>query len=161
MIQLKNEILIPQIAEQIRQGYNVTLPLRGYSMRPFLEDGRDKALLTSVTHPLKVGDVILAEISHQRWALHRIVNIDGDNITMYGDGNFSPEHIKRQHVIAIVREFYRKGSITPTHVDSLLYTVYWRLWIALRPIRRYLLLAWKLWHYPAQTLKNIKQQKMQ
>ena len=157
MIQLSNEILIPQIAGQISQGYNVTLPLRGYSMRPFLEDGRDKALLTAVKDPLKVGDVILAEISPKRWALHRITEIKGENITMYGDGNFSPEHITRQDVIAIATEFYRKGRKKPTHVDSKSYTIYWHAWIKLRPIRRYLLLIWKLWHYPCQTMVRIKQ----
>lgn len=157
MIQLSNEILIPQIAEQINQGYNVTLPLRGYSMRPFLEDGRDKALLTAVKEPLKVGDVILAEISPKRWALHRIIEIKGENITMYGDGNFSPEYITKQNVIAIATEFYRKGREKPTHVDSKLYTIYWQAWIKLRPIRRYLLLIWKLWHYPCQTMTRIKQ----
>ena len=59
MIQLPNDILIPQVADMIKQGHTVTLPLKGYSMRPYLEDSRDKALLTAVTKDLKVGDVIL------------------------------------------------------------------------------------------------------
>ena len=62
MIPLSNEILIPKIADDIRQGYTVTLPLRGFSMRPYLEDGRDKALLVPVTSELRIGDVVLAEI---------------------------------------------------------------------------------------------------
>lgn len=156
MIRLPNEILIPKVAELIRAGHTVTLPLRGYSMRPYLEDGRDKALLTAVKSELKIGDVILAEISPNRWALHRIVKVDCDMITMYGDGNFSPEVITRDDVVAIAIGFYRKDGKELSTVDGILYNMYWRTWVTLRPIRRYLLLAWNLWHYPLHTLRRMK-----
>lgn len=156
-MQLPNEIIIPQVAEMVRKGHTVTLPLRGFSMRPYLEDQRDKALLSSVPLYLNVGDVILAEIAPKRYALHRIISIDGDIITMYGDGNFSPEYIERQDVLAIALGFYRKGSNKLSSVESLHYRLYWKVWVRLRPIRRYLLLLWKLWHYPRPTLKRIKE----
>lgn len=35
--------LIPEVISLLEEGHTVTLPLRGYSMRPFLEDNRDKA----------------------------------------------------------------------------------------------------------------------
>jgi hypothetical protein len=165
-MRLPNEIIIPQVAQLVQEGKSVTLPLRGYSMRPYLEDGRDKGLLVKVTDPLKVGDVILAQIGTTlsesqeeevpRYALHRIVRIEGDNITMYGDGNFSPEHIKRQDVLAIAKGFYRKGSNHLDSVDTLHYKVYWHSWVALRPVRRYLLLLWRLVHYPKETIRTIK-----
>ena len=41
-----NEVIIPEIAKLLDEGHSVTLKLRGMSMRPFLEDGRDKAILT-------------------------------------------------------------------------------------------------------------------
>ncbi|MBQ0073678.1 MAG: peptidase S41 [Prevotella sp.] len=154
---LPNEIIIPQVAEMVRKGHTVTLPLRGFSMRPYLEDKRDKALLSSVPLYLNVGDVILAEISPKRYALHRIVSIDGDIITMYGDGNFTPEYIERQDVLAIALGFYRKGSTKLSSVEGFWYRMYWKTWVMLRPIRRYLLLIWKLYHYPKDTLKRIKQ----
>ena len=124
MIPLSNEILIPKIADDIRQGYTVTLPLRGFSMRPYLEDGRDKALLVPVTSELRIGDVVLAEISDKRWALHRIGRIAGEDITLYGDGNFSPEYIKRSDVIAIAAGFYRKNSEKLSKCDDPLYQLY-------------------------------------
>ncbi len=154
---LSNDILIPEVARLVSEGKTVTLPLRGYSMRPYLEDGRDKGLLTKVTEPLKVGDVILARIENNRYALHRIVRIEGDEITMYGDGNYSPEHIKESDVLAIAKGFYRKGSDRLDSVDSLPYSIYWRTWVWLRPMRRYLLLIWRMWHYPKETTKKIKQ----
>ena len=136
-------------------------------MRPFLEDQRDKALLRYPDKELKVGDVILACIRPEkaddtaprrevRYALHRIVAIEGDNITMYGDGNFSPEHIKRTDVLAIATGFYRNGKEKLDSVDSMSYKVYWKTWVGLRPMRRYLLILWRLKHYPKETLKKIK-----
>ena len=62
-MQLPNEIIIPKVAEYVRDGHTVTLPLRGFSMRPYLEDGRDKALLTKAPEELKIGDVIPACIA--------------------------------------------------------------------------------------------------
>lgn len=154
-MQIPNEILIPEVAELVKKGLTVTLPLKGYSMRPYLEDGRDKALLSSVPKTLRVGDVILAEIHPKRYALHRIVRIEGEIITMYGDGNFSPEYIEKQDVMAIALGFYRKGSSKLDAVDTFSYELYWKTWVRLRPIRRYLLLIWKLTHYPKATIKRI------
>ena len=152
---LPNEILIPEVARLVNEGKSVTLPLRGQSMRPYLEDQRDKGLLVKIDRPLRKGDVILAETTPKRYALHRIVKIEGDDITMYGDGNFSPEHIKRSNALAIAVGFYRKGRTKLERVDSLSYRIYWRLWVWLRPLRRYLLIAWRLKHYPRETIGKI------
>lgn len=152
---IPNEILIPEVARLVNEGKSVTLPLRGQSMRPYLEDQRDKGLLVKIEKPLKKGDVILAETAPRRYALHRIVKIEGDDITMCGDGNFSPEFIKRSDVLAIAVGFYRNGSTKLDSVDSLSYRIYWRLWVWLRPLRRYLLIAWRLKHYPKETMEKI------
>ena len=50
-------------------------------MRPFLENNRDKAILRK-PDKLKKGDVVLAEISPQNYALHRIIKIIGENIVI-------------------------------------------------------------------------------
>lgn len=154
-MQISNDILIPHIGELIQQGHTVTLPLRGYSMRPYLEDNRDKALLAPLPENLHVGDVVLATIAPKRYALHRIVSINGEEITLYGDGNFSPEHIRQQDVIAIAKGFYRKGRNRLESTDTRFYHFYWKTWVALRPVRRYLLALWRLYHYPRLTTRQI------
>ena len=85
--QMPNEQFLPFVIAELEavEGKTVTLPLRGRSMRPFLEDGRDKALLTA-TKDIKIGDAVLAEISKGHFVLHRIVDIDGDQVTLRGDG---------------------------------------------------------------------------
>ena len=44
-IQFANAEFLPEVVKMLNEGHTVTLRLRGYSMRPFLENDRDKALL--------------------------------------------------------------------------------------------------------------------
>lgn len=135
---IPNAVLIPQVIALINGGHTVTLPLKGYSMRPFLEDGRDKALLTA-PKDFKAGDPVLAEISERHYVLHRITDIDGENVTLLGDGNLTPEHCKTSDIRASVIGFYRKGRNTLDRIDGKKWKRYSRLWMALRPVRRWLL----------------------
>lgn len=140
-----NEIIIPEIIAILNSGHSVTLGLRGYSMRPFLEDRRDKALLRKPT-AITVGDVVLAEISPKRYVLHRIISINGDNITLRGDGNLNTEHCRRENIHGIAEGFYRKGRNKLDSTSSRKWKVYSMIWTRLFPIRRYLLYAYrKLW----------------
>lgn len=154
-MQIPNEILIPEIGKLVRQGHTVTLPLRGYSMRPYLEDNRDMGLLTSPPHTIRIGDVILAQTAPKRYALHRVVDIENDIITMCGDGNLTPEYVEYKDVVAIAIGFYRKGSKKLSPCDSTLYNIYWRMWVKLKFMRRWLLLMWRMLHYPKDTTKKI------
>lgn len=135
---MTNARLLPEVISMIEEGHTITLPLRGFSMRPFLEDGRDKALLGKAGQ-LKVGDVVLAEIRPKTYVLHRIIAINGEHITLLGDGNLTPEYCRCCNVHAIALGFFRKGR---THLDSVndrKWRCYSRCWMALRPLRRYLL----------------------
>ena len=137
-IQFANAILLPEIVKMLNEGHTVTLRLKGFSMRPFLEDGRDKALLTKPTNP-KVGDPVLAEIAPKHFVLHRIIEINGDDVTLRGDGNLGTENCKLKDVQGAVIGFYRKGRETLDHTDGRKWRVYSWLWTRLYPIRRYLL----------------------
>ena len=121
-VQMANAILLPEVVRLLNDGHTVTLPLRGYSMRPFLEDGRDKA-----------------EIFPKHYVLHRIVAIDGDHVTLRGDGNLATESCRLADIKATAIGFYRKGRQTLDSVDSKKWRTYSRLWTFLFPIRRYLL----------------------
>lgn len=141
-ITLPNELFLPEVIARINEGHTVTLPLRGYSMRPFLENGRDKALLTRV-HRLKVGEPVLAEITRGKYVLHRIISIDGNRITLLGDGNITPEHCTDSDIRACVEGFYRKGSKRLDRIDGRKWMIYSWVWTRLRPIRRYLLFIYR------------------
>lgn len=135
-----NDVLIPKVVELIGKGHSVTLPLRGYSMRPFLEDGRDKAVLdVADTNSLRRGDVVLAFLPESKYVIHRIIEISENGITLLGDGNLTPEHCTRDDILAIVTGFYRKDLRNLCSVKSVKWRVYSWLWMILRPVRRYLL----------------------
>lgn len=135
---MPNDVLLPFVVEQLKEGHTVTLSLRGRSMRPFLEDGRDKALLKLAVR-VEVGDVVLAELSTGHFVLHRIVKIDGQQVTLRGDGNLSNEYCLLSNLRAKAIGFYRKGRQTLDGTDDYKWRVYSWWWMHLYPVRRYLL----------------------
>lgn len=137
-VKMANSVLLPEIVRLLNEGHTVTLRLRGFSMRPFLEDGRDKALLTKAVCP-KVGDPVLAEIEPKHFVLHRIISIQGDNVVLRGDGNLGVEHCKLGDVKGAVIGFYRKGRSKLDRTDGKKWRTYSWIWTRLYPIRRYLL----------------------
>ena len=141
-IQFSNAEFLPKVVELLNEGHTVTFRLRGVSMRPFLEDNRDKALLTKPVSP-KIGDPVLAEIWKGHFVLHRIVKIEGDNVTLLGDGNLSCEHCKLENVVGAVIGFYRKNRNTLDYTNGKKWKIYSYIWMRLYPIRRYLLAAYR------------------
>ena len=85
IVELPNEILLKEVEKLISEGHDVTLRVRGVSMRPFLEDRRDKIVLTKVQTP-QIGDAVLAEIFPGKYVFHRIepveVNIEKDSVDL-------------------------------------------------------------------------------
>ena len=140
IVQLNNAEFLPQVVALLNEGHTVTLPLRGNSMRPFLRDGRDKALLAAVgTQQPCVGDVVLAETAPNHFVLHRIVYICGKQVTLQGDGNLGCEHCQLSHVHAKAIAFYRKGRKQPDSISGRKWRIYSWWWTRLYPLRRYLL----------------------
>ncbi|MCQ2310904.1 MAG: S24/S26 family peptidase [Paludibacteraceae bacterium] len=133
---IANTILIPEIAHLIKEGRDVTFTPGGVSMRPFIEGGKDCVLLTRPEH-LRVGDIILAEVENDRYVLHRLIRLDGDAVTLMGDGNlYGEEHCMRQDVLAKVAAIHSpKGRRKPMTRG--------RIWLWLLPVRRYLLKVYR------------------
>jgi len=138
---MENALLLPEVTRMLQEGHTVTLPLRGRSMRPFLEDGRDKALLIKPNRTIVVGDAVLAEIRPGVYVLHRIVKIDGRQVTLRGDGNLGTEQCTLDDIRALATGFYRKGREQMDSTEGLKWRVYSWCWMRLLPVRRYLLFA--------------------
>ena len=144
-VQFENAVFLPEIVKMLNEGHTVTLTLRGNSMRPFLEDCRDKALFVKPT-TIAVGDPVLAEIAPKHFVLHRIVAINGEAVTLLGDGNLSTEHCQKKDIVGAVIGFYRKGRNTLDRTNGWKWRCYSYVWTSLRPIRRYLLGIYrKIW----------------
>lgn len=137
-VQFENARFLPEVVNFLNEGKTITLSLRGYSMRPFLEDNRDKALLKKAENP-QVGEPVLAEVSPKHYVLHRIINIDGNKVTLRGDGNIANEYCTLSDVKAQVIGFYRKGRNKLDLTSGWKWRMYSKLWMGLYPVRHYLL----------------------
>lgn len=137
-----NDKFLPQVRQVISEGHTATISVKGYSMRPFLEHARDKVILSPFT-TLAVGDAVLAEIAPGVFVLHRIIRMDGGNITLMGDGNVrGVEYCRYENVAGVVTTYLRNGRKISSSSKRLQRAV--RLWRALLPVRRYLLFVYKL-----------------
>lgn len=146
-VQFQNAQFLPEVVKLLNEGHTVTINLRGVSMRPFLEDGRDKAVLIRPSNP-KVGDPVLAEISEGFFVLHRIYRIEGDQVTLLGDGNprRSYEHCLQSDICGAVVGFYRKGSSRLDRTDGWRWRCYSFFWMHTLFLRRYILYIYRHLH---------------
>ena len=83
---LPNEVLLPQVAELLAKGREVELRTKGSSMLPFIVGERDSVRLRAGAD-YREGDVVLAQLPGGRFVLHRIRKIEGECVTLKGDGN--------------------------------------------------------------------------
>ena len=67
------------------------------------------------------------------------MKIEGDDVTLLGDGNLRTEHCKTEDIRASVEGFYRKGKEKLDRTDGKKWRAYSFIWMKLRPLRRYLL----------------------
>ena len=145
--QMPNHILLEEVRRQLRAGHTVTLRVKGNSMRPFLESGRDKVLLAP-PQAVKIGDVALILADDGRYILHRIVALDRDGgCTLWGDGNVrGREHASAENIIGIASGFYRYKSEHYYSCDSLRWQCYSAIWMHTTPfMRRCLLFLHRKW----------------
>lgn len=138
-----NSKFLPQVVQLISEGHLATIVARGNSMRPFIEDGRDK-LVFGKAEALEVGDVILAEVTEGQFVCHRIEKMDGGMVTMRGDGNVvGVEEFPESYVRAKLVQVIRKGKVY-TLETSKVWRFYSALWTRLLGCRRYLLALYRL-----------------
>ena len=81
-----NSILLGEVKSLLAEGKDVVIPTKGNSMLPFIRGGRDSVNLRRLD-TLEVGDIVLAEIREGVYVLHRVFAVDGDSVTLKGDGN--------------------------------------------------------------------------
>ena len=143
-VQIDNHTLMQEITRMFNEfgKESVTLTVRGYSMRPFLEDSRDKVILAP-PHKPNVGDVVLARIAENRYAMHRVIKFENGIYTMQGDGNptYMKEEFTDADIIGVAQAFIRKGKVVTT--TSTTWRTYSATWKVLKPLRRILLAVYR------------------
>ena len=81
-----NAILLGEVKSLLAEGKDVVIPTKGNSMLPFIRGGRDSVNLR-LLDTVEAGDIVLAEIREGIYVLHRVIEVDGESVTLKGDGN--------------------------------------------------------------------------
>lgn len=135
-----NNELIASALELLEGGNRVILPTKGGSMRPFIIGVRDSVELELLKTEIAKGDIVLAllPLPTPHYVIHRVLKIDGDHLTLMGDGNLvGVERCLKSDVVArVVAIITPRRAINPY---SRRYRLYSHLWQLLLPIRRHLL----------------------
>lgn len=126
--------LTPLMEEILAQGGSVEMTVTGHSMEPMLHDRVSRVRLRA-PRELKRGDLPLYRRTDGHYVLHRVTQADGGCMTCCGDAQwvFEP-NITRSQIVAVMEAFDRKGRRW-VRADSALYGAYWRVWLAIRPLR--------------------------
>lgn len=121
---ISNRTLFAEVRDSLLEGRSVRVAVQGESMLPFFRSGS-----TITLRPVREGDirkynVVMADAGHA-FVVHRIIKVEGENITLFGDGNIKgTEQVTRDKVYGVVD-------------CSSLHRLLARLWLWLRPLRRY------------------------
>ena len=132
---LPNDVLLGEVAAVLREGREAVITPTGNSMLPFIRGGVDRVVLRREP-AVAVGDIVLARIGG-RYLLHRVFALEGDALTLMGDGNLrGTEQGVPADVIGTVTEIIRPSGRRRIPGKG-------RLWRILRPFRRYLLAIYR------------------
>ena len=83
---MTDDMIIGEAVRLVNEGASVTLPVKGWSMLPFIIGWKESVILQKPSQPER-GDIVLAWVEGCRYVVHRIIRIDGDRVTLMGDGN--------------------------------------------------------------------------
>lgn len=107
----------------------------GSSMRPLLRSKLDAVLVVRNQGLPRRGDVVLYKRVAGEYALHRVVAVEGNHLSLRGDNQYALEAgIDADQVLGVARYFYKnKRSFSDSNGW---YRCYVLLWTALYPFRR-------------------------
>ena len=142
---VNDDLILAEAIRFVGEGVSVTFPVNGRSMLPFIVGGCESVILEKF-NGLKIGDVVLAWVDGNRYVIHRIVKMDGEKLTLMGDGNLiGVEHCRvndvKARAVAVVSAHGRKRSLdfAPRKAAA-------KVWMFLKPVRKWLLLPYRIKH---------------
>ena len=122
---MDNRTAFGAVRDLLLAGETVRISVCGQSMLPFFRSSEVIRLRPLREGDLIRGSVVLAQTEQGNYVVHRIYRIDGDRITLLGDGNLrGTEQVDRSMVY---------GTVDCGRIHRLLALA----WMALRPLRRY------------------------
>lgn len=132
MITVPNEIVFEEVEECVARGESITIPLRGTSMTPTLEDGCLVTLSPAANTDVLNKNAVLLFRYNGRHILHRFHHTEGETIVARGDNLHTFEKFNREDVVAVLSSFKRKNG-TVIYCN----TISWKITTFFVPVVRF------------------------
>lgn len=132
-----NSVFFQELLARINmEGLSTRIVAKGNSMLPLVRNQRDELLLSPLTdQSIKKGNILLAQIDG-RYIVHRIEKINGDKVTLRGDGNpYQREQCSQKDLLAEMTVVFRDGK-KEIHKGSFCWTFVRFLWFRNPFLRR-------------------------
>ena len=150
---INNEEFFARVLEQLEAGHTVTIPVKGFSMLPFIRGTKDLVVLEKKEAPVKRDDIVLVRY-RGRYVLHRVISVDGDKVEIQGDGIYSgKEYPPLEDIYAKVITILRAGKreVDPYSGKQLSMV---HAWQSLGTLRRYILFIYRHLPWNVKWIKN-------
>lgn len=122
--EMNNREMFSVVRDLLLEGSPVRISVKGQSMLPFFRSGSTVALRPIREEDFRKYNVVLADTG-RNFVIHRIIALDGDMVTLLGDGNiYGTESMTRDKVYGII-------DCSRAHI------LFARIWLWLRPVRRF------------------------
>lgn len=121
---ISNRTLFSVVRDTLLEGNTVRVTVKGESMLPFFRSGSTITLRPVCDEDIRKYNVVMADAGHA-FVVHRIIDVKDDCVTLFGDGNIrGVERVMRDKIYGVV-------DCSPLHI------FFAKIWLWLRPVRRY------------------------
>ena len=121
---ISNRELFSIVRDTLLEGKTVRVSVKGESMLPFFRSGSTITLRPIGDGDIRKYNVVMADAGHA-FVVHRIIEVGDEFITLLGDGNYNgTERVTLNQIYGIVD-------------CSALHIFLAKIWLWLRPVRRY------------------------
>ena len=142
---MPNDEFFSQVLSRLEEGHSATIPVKGFSMLPFIRGGKDLVVLEKATGDIVKDDIVLFRLGG-RYIMHRVLTVEGGKFDIQGDGVWlGHEHPGREDILAKAVTILRNGKkprdpYSPRELRKV------HAWQRLGRTRRYLLFIYR--HLP-------------
>ena len=138
---MRADTYISTLREIVKSGQEVSLPISGNSMMPFLIHERDSILFGPVQEPIRKGDMVFFQRTNGTFVMHRICKVAPEGYYLVGDAQTIVEGpIARDQIFAKVTRARRKGKWIDAH--DFWWKFFASVWIRIIPLRHVILVSY-------------------
>lgn len=122
------------IREVLSTGGEFRLYPRGTSMLPLIRQGKDSVALRAMERKPQKYDILFYQRSDGSYVLHRVKEVTGNGMTMWGDNQHMLEHgVTEAQIIGYAARIFREDKeINCQGFGYRLYLWLWQFWVVRR-----------------------------